>query len=300
MTPILALGRLAGGLLVFTAVACAAIVLYGWSQIELPQHRRVPEFHAATDSASIARGRHLVEIACAGCHSPTFTPPLTGSSANFLVLDSTKTIGTLWAPNLTPGGVLGHATDGQLARAVREGIGSDGRVLLVMPSSYYHAMPDSDLAAILGFLRSQPAVDRAVPNRRLGLTPYVILGMHQFPTSLQPPVDAAVPRLPEAADARYGAYLASLATCGDCHGPKLLGNPDNRPGPHAPPIARTAANVDFATFDRAMRGGIGFTGKPLDPAQMPFGEFRLFTDLEARAIYEYVHSLAHDSGTAAR
>jgi mono/diheme cytochrome c family protein len=292
MTPIRMLGRIAGVLLVITALASAVIVLHGWTQIELRQNRRVPDFHAATDPASLARGRHLVEIACAGCHSPTFAPPLAGSSVNFLVLDSTQTIGTLWAPNLTPGGVLARASDGQLARAVREGIGADGRVLLVMPSAYYHAMPDSDLAAILGFLRSQPTVTRVVPSRRLGLTPYVILGLHQFPTSLQPPVNAVVPRVPEAATARYGEYLASLATCGDCHGAKLLGNPDHRPGPHAPPIARTAATLDFPTFDRAMRGGIGFTGKPLDPSQMPFGEFRRFTDVEARAIYEYVHSLS--------
>jgi len=290
MTPIRMLGRLAGGMLVATALASAGVVLHGWSLIERNQDRRVPDFHAATDTASLTRGRHLVEIACAGCHSPTFAPPLTGSISNFLVLDSTKTIGTLWAPNLTPGGVLARASDGHLARAIREGIGSDGRVLLVMPSSFFHVMPDSDLAAVIGYLRSQPAVDRVVPTRRLGLTPYVILGMHQFPTSVQPAVTSPVPRITEAPTARYGEYLASLAACGDCHGPKLLGNPDNRPGPHGPPIGRTAATVDFATFDRAMRGGVSFTGRPLDPAQMPFGEFRRFTDLEARAIYEYVHT----------
>jgi hypothetical protein len=178
--------RLAGGLMVFTALLTAGIVLHGWSLVELPQHRRVPEFHAATDSASIERGRHLVEVACSGCHSPTFAPPLAGSSENLLAEDSTHALGTLWAPNLTPASAVTQVSDGTLARAIREGIGGDGRVLLLMPSAHYHEMSDRDLASVLGFLRSQRPVERALPPRRLGLTPYIILGLHQFPVSVQP------------------------------------------------------------------------------------------------------------------
>jgi mono/diheme cytochrome c family protein len=285
------LTRVLGGVLILAALIATGIVLHGWSLVELKQNRRVPEFKAASDSAAIARGRHLAEISCAGCHSPTFEPPMAGSAVNFLALDSTHTIGTLWAPNLTPGSAVGDASDGLLARAIREGIGIDGHALVVMPSGRYHDLSDADLAALIGFLRTQQRVDRAVPRRKLGLTPYTILGLHRFPVSVQPAIDRAVVGVAEDTTPAYGRYLVSLATCQDCHGEQLRGSAPNSPGPHAPDIAGPTATLDFATFDRALRGGVGFKGQALNPKDMPFGEFRKMTDVEARAIYTHVHAM---------
>jgi len=46
-----------------------------------------------------------------------------------------------------------------LARAIREGIGHDGRVLdPYMPYEWYHVLSDEDLASIIVYLRSLPAV----------------------------------------------------------------------------------------------------------------------------------------------
>ena len=53
--------RLLGALLVLAALIAAGIVIHGWSLAELKQNRAVAEFHAASDSASLERGRHLVE-----------------------------------------------------------------------------------------------------------------------------------------------------------------------------------------------------------------------------------------------
>ncbi len=286
-----ALIRLLGGMLIVGALVAAGIVFHGWSLVEWRQNRRVPEFRAASDSASIERGRHLAEITCAGCHSPTFEPPMAGSAENFLVLDSTHTIGTLWAPNLTPASAVGQASDGLLARAIREGIGIDGRALLVMPSGRFHDMSDADVAAVIGFMRRQQPVERPLPARKLGLTPYIILGLHQFPVSVQPAITRPVAGVPESDPSAYGRYLVSLATCQDCHGEALRGRAPGGPGPRAPDIAGPAATLDFATFDRALRGGIGFNGRALNPKDMPFGEFRKLTDVEAKAIYAYVHTM---------
>ena len=107
--------------------------------------------------------------------------------------------------------------------------------------------------------------------------------------------DLAVPgpvaSLPEGVTPEYGRYMVSIAACQDCHGETLRGHPPNSPGPPAPDIAGPLATLDFATFDRALRGGVGFRGQALDPGRMPFGEFREMTDLEARAVYAYVRSL---------
>lgn len=289
MNVIRVLGRIIGVLIVVTAVAALAIVVHGYLLAERPVHRRVPDFHAATDSTSIARGRHLAEVSCAGCHSPQGLVPLTGSRENFLQLDSTKTLGVLWPPNLTPGGVLANATDGELARAIREGVGRDGHPLLIMPSQRFRDLSDEDVAAILGFLRSQPAVTRVVPSRRLGLTPYVILGLHQFPISVGPPIDRPVPPVAPAETPSYGHYLVELATCADCHGEALRGRRGG-PGPAAPSILATA-RASEATFDRALRHGIAGDGHPLNPAAMPWTLFSRFTDTEMRAIRAYVTSL---------
>ena len=60
------------------------------------------------------------------------------------------------APNLTPLG-LADWTDAEIARAVRKGVAKDGRKLLPpMGYGYYAHMSDSDMAAIIAYLRSLP------------------------------------------------------------------------------------------------------------------------------------------------
>lgn len=60
------------------------------------------------------------------------------------------------APNLTPLG-LADWTDAEIATAVRSGVAKDGRKLLPpMGYGYYAHMSDSDMAAIIAYLRSLP------------------------------------------------------------------------------------------------------------------------------------------------
>src|SRR5207248_2143382 len=67
----------------------------------------------------------------------------------------------LTAPNLTPDpetGAAGTWSDDTLARAIREGIGHDGRALFIMPYGRYRHMTDEDLASVIVYLRSLPPV----------------------------------------------------------------------------------------------------------------------------------------------
>jgi mono/diheme cytochrome c family protein len=234
----------------------------------------------------------LAQVACAICHAPTHDLPLAGGAENFLAIDSTHAMGILWAPNLTPAGVLRKASDGEIARAIREGIGTDGHTLLIMPSARFHALSDADVAAIIGYMRTEPAVARPLPPRKLGLMPNIILGLHQFPTSVQPPLAGPVPAATETETPGYGKYMVSLLTCQDCHGEALRGIKRDGPGPPAAPdIVAAAHGASFETFDRALRGGIGRSGKPLNPSSMPWPNFARLTDLEAKAIYAYLKSL---------
>jgi hypothetical protein len=74
--------------------------------------------------------------------------------------------GRIVAPNLTPDPETGAGswTADQLARAIREGVGHDGRALFpIMPYQHYRDMSDEDLASVVVYLRSLPAVHNQLP-----------------------------------------------------------------------------------------------------------------------------------------
>ena len=202
-------------------------------------------------------------------------------------------MGTLYAPNLTPGGHLARLSDGQVARAVREGIGHDGRGLIIMPAQNFHGMSDSDLVALLSYLRAQPAVDSIKPARRLHAMADIILGTGMFPLSVQTPV--AVPAVAPAVDstATYGAYLAPLLSCRECHGEDYRGRKTEANGPPGGPnILAVAHQHPLASFQRALRSGVAPTdGRPLNPSLMPWPAYSSLTDTEIAAVYHFIASL---------
>jgi hypothetical protein len=207
-----------------------------------------------------------------------------------MIADSTgRGLGDLYAPNLTPGGEVLAASDAVIARSIREGLGRDGRPLVVMPS--FPTLSDDDTRALIGFLRSQPPVARATPPRRPGALAYLIVGLGAFPASLQPRPLGAVSAVPEDVTPEYGGYMVDLAGCRDCHGGDLRGTaPGPVPGPPpAPNLVALADTVPFVGFDRALRGGMSVTDRPL-AATMPWALYARLTDLESRAIYEHVRS----------
>ena len=67
--------------------------------------------------------------------------------------------GAVYPPNITPDKETGAGnwTDDQLARAIREGIGYDGRALFpFMPYENFRYLSDEDLASVIVYLRSIP------------------------------------------------------------------------------------------------------------------------------------------------
>src|SRR5206468_9360252 len=76
---------------------------------------------------------------------------------------------------------IGHFSDGEIARALRYGVGHDGRALL--PFMEMQGLSDEDLTAVVSYLRSLPPVRNEVPAHRYGL-----LGMIVKATVLANPV----------------------------------------------------------------------------------------------------------------
>jgi len=91
--------------------------------------------------------------------------------------------GRIVARNITsdPETGAGTWTDDQLARAIREGIGHDGRALFpMMPYQSLRHMSDEDLASLVVYIRSLPPVRNLLPKTEIIFpVEYLIRGVPQ-------------------------------------------------------------------------------------------------------------------------
>lgn len=169
---------------------------------------------AAGAETLVERGEYLVRgpAGCGNCHTPLgpegFVPAM--ELAGRLVEDIDPF--TAYAANITPAGRIAQWSDDELARAIREGIRPDGSLIgPPMPFAMYRGLGDEDLAAIVAFLRTVPAVENEVPASTYRIP---------LPPAYGPPV-AAVTAPPRGVTVEYGAYLAGpVAHCMECHTPQ--------------------------------------------------------------------------------
>src|SRR4051812_4665756 len=150
-----------------------------------------PSVTASTDSSIVERGRYIVRDAapCAACHGDPARSdaykkgadvPLTGG----FVFDIPP--GQFYTRNLTPDAEtgLGSVPDSAVARALRYGVGHDGRALL--PFMEMQGLSDDDLQAVVSYLRAQPPVRNQVPAHHFNA-----LGKVVKATALSQPVGPA-------------------------------------------------------------------------------------------------------------
>ncbi|MDH3587821.1 MAG: cytochrome c [Gammaproteobacteria bacterium] len=130
---------------------------------------------ASSDAAK--RGRYLVElVGCATCHTdgalvgkPRMDRWLAGSQvgiaySNPLEVDNP---GVVFPRNITPDDEtgLGRWTDEEIAGAIRTGVGRHGVAVPVMPWPAFAKLSDTDVNAIVAYLRRLPPVSHKVPDR---------------------------------------------------------------------------------------------------------------------------------------
>ncbi|HET7240284.1 MAG TPA: c-type cytochrome [Gemmatimonadales bacterium] len=266
-------------------VSLALVVVYVTTTSHLNRTYQFPDsdVRATRDSAALTRGRHLVEVMgkCAGCH---------GADYGGHVISDNIPFGRLAAANLTPGrGGISDYSDADLERAIRHGVGRTGRPLIFMPAEAYAVLSDGDLAALIGYLRTLPPVDRTVPPPRIGPLPRVLYLVGNFPLLAVEKVDHNARQTdPDPADTlEYGRYLATIGGCRACHGMALKGDAN----PDAPPIDRERLHVwTEADLFRALREGRRPDGTVLDPEKMPWVQSGRMTDDEIRAVWRYLRS----------
>lgn len=278
--------------LVVALALIGATVVYAASERRLRRtyDTTVDAVPVPTDSASIARGEHLVRnvIDCTICH---------GSDLGGAVYSSSAAIGTVAGPNLTlgKGGVGADYTDMDYVRAIRRGVRRDGRSLIVMPSEVFTHLSQEDLGAVLAFLRQAPPVDREVPASGFGPVGRALLAagkMNILVAGKTPRYDAPV-SVPRDTTPAYGKYIADISGCHGCHGYGLSGGRVAGP-PGLPPASNLTpagiGNWTEADLTRALREGKRPDGSSLDKF-MPWEVFRGMTDAEVHAIWLYLRSV---------
>jgi mono/diheme cytochrome c family protein len=302
-------------------IAIVGFAIFVASRQHLTFTAPAPAVAASGDSAVIARGRYVVRsvAACASCH---------GDPARYAAFEQGDDVplsggyawhippGTFYALNITSdaGTGIGAAPDGAIARALRYGVGRDGRALL--PFMEFQGLSDEDLVAVVSYLRTQPAVRNAVPPHH-----YNVVGMIVKATLLAKPVGPASPppqRNPAGPTVGNGRYLVeSVAKCGACHTERdpatgaFTGAPfagatsgdGDRSNPKrawSPPNITTApgtgrlATLDEDEFIARMRGGRAIPGSP-----MPWQCYQRMNEDDLRAIYRYLKTVPpveHDAG----
>jgi mono/diheme cytochrome c family protein len=190
-----------------------------------PDQRPAPAVTIERTPERVARGEYLAKhvVGCAECHTPhrkeayaypIFHEKLLQGETFFTREDGFP--GLLAAPNLTPDREtgIGAWTDGEVLRAMREGVDREGKALFpMMPYEAFRHLADEDAEAVVAFLRTVPAARNAVPQRVLPF-PLPLL-IKSGPRPLSEPV-VAPPRTDAVA---YGRYLTTVAGCLGCHTP---------------------------------------------------------------------------------
>jgi mono/diheme cytochrome c family protein len=284
------LGSLLG--LVVLAAAFVAVV----SQVRWVRDYENFEIHIApitipTGPAAVERGQHLVNTHyCGFCHAGNL-------SGGYLVNDPALAI--IPAPNLTSGagGIGTDYSDEDWVRAIRYGVGRDGRALLGMPSSIWYNLSDEDLGALIAYLKTLSPIDNELPARVVGPMGRVLLVLGQFPRTAVALIDhEAIPpaAIEPAISIDYGRYLV-LSACSACHGQTLNGGTirglegDLEIAPNLTPGGEFAAWSE-AEFVTALRTGIKPGGRTLS-ASMPWYYVGQMNDKELKAVWLYLQSL---------
>jgi mono/diheme cytochrome c family protein len=298
-------------------------VTIGWRPVLGAKARPLTTRQFERTPERLARGKYLVEgvVNCYDCHSGLPSQPPTAGVAPVFTKEGAGRVfieeGNLRvvAPNITPDRETGAGTwtDDQIARAIREGIGHDGRTLFpAMPYRDFYYLSDEDLASIIVYLRSRESIHNELPKTQV---PFPLSRL--INSGPEPVNETAVKTFPNAAE--RGRYLAQIASCGDCHTPvdkahRPLPGMEFAGGAPIEDFPAASANItpdpsgigyyDEALFIKALRTGhVG--ARALSPP-MPWWNFRNMTDEDLKALFAYlrtvkpVHHRVDNSETATR
>ena len=289
---------------------CIGISLtIGWRPFLGPQARPLTHRTFESTPQRLARGQYLANnLGCFECHGEHDwtrhdAPLLEGTrGAGYSDFPMAGLPGRIVPSNITPDPETGAGrwTDDMLARAIREGIGHDGRALFpFMPYPDFRHVSDEDLASVIVYLRSIPPIRKALPATK------IIFPVNYLIRSVPRPITEPVPQPDVSTPVKRGEYLVTIAGCTDCHTPQTKGQPIRGlnfaggfilEGPWgrlaSANITPDASGISY--YDEAMFLDMIHTGyvKARTINQiMPWEDFRGLTDEDLKGIFAYLRTL---------
>lgn len=203
-------------------------------------------------------------------------------------------VGTLWAPNLTL--AAARATDQQLAQAIRQGIGVDGRSLFVMPAEAFQHLSDQEVAALIRMIRTAQPGGSPTPANSYGPLGRLGLVMGKFRTAPDLVAEYSTHEPYPAGPQLEAGRQFSMTRCSGCHGPSLAGK-EVEPGETSPDLTIAGA-YELPAFKKLLREGVPAGGQKL-PMMGPTARSDLshLTDAEIEALYNYLRARAQHTSS---
>jgi hypothetical protein len=209
------------GLLIVLAVGGVVVKFYVLS----PKRRPPQDMKAPNTPEAIARGKYLAHsvMVCAGCHSKVDEtkpgePLVDGHLFEGRDFPDMREFfpGHIRSRNLTSDKEtgIGDWTDGELMRAMREGIAKNGRPLFpMMPYLVYaETLSDEDGLAIVSYLRTIPPIKNTPGEMEVDFP------ISMFARAAPKPLEKSPGPPPDGKDpVARGKWLLTAASCAECH-----------------------------------------------------------------------------------
>ena len=312
---LMGVGILVGALVVLVII----LVVYVQLTWERPVSRPTSQMAAPADAQTVAWGEYLYKytLNCWMCHGSQGSHSPEEPQAGGSEIDATEIgpgFGFIYDSNITPDPEtgIGAWSDGELVRALREGLDREGRVLFpAMEAELWRGLSDEDALALVAYLRSLPPVRNEVPANRFSFIYKALMALGIVKP--QPAITAPVVAPPRGATAEYGEYLASHASmCAGCHTPRspntgeydltqplaggifALGLPEegySATGSNlTPDVATGIGDWSEEQFMIAMRTGLRPDGTVMLPF-MPWPSYNRWSEDDLRAVWLFLRTL---------
>lgn len=245
--------------------------------------------HIEPSEALLKQGEHLVTIkGCTDCH---------GGDLGGKVFLNEAPLGTISATNLTSGkgGVGANYTVGDWLAALRHGVNKQKQALLIMPSHETAQLSKEDLRAIIAYCRQVPAVDRSLPERKLGPMLKLLTYFDKIPLFPVEKIDHTASLIESTngfSELEMGRYLS--VSCVGCHRENFAGGESPVPGMPMVPDISAAGNVGKWTlpqFVQTLRTGKTPSGHQMKTTDMPWQMTAKYTDTELKALYSFLRTV---------
>lgn len=275
------LGYILAAILI-VALLFAAWVWFASSRVLGRVHEAAPERLAQPTASQLADGgRQLRVLGCANCHGARLQGQLMFDGGPFA---------KVWAPNLTL--LAPRASDQQLAAAIRQGIGHDGRALFIMPSDVFSRQSDQEVAALIAAIRAAPRAGGPVPAIHWGPIGRFALATGGLSSTMATIADYRARQPLDTGPGEAAGRRLAATSCAACHGPDLTGGAADPANP-APPDLAIAAAYDLDQFRTLMRTGVPPGGRDLGlMKEVATRDFAYYTDEEIGRLYAYLRARA--------